>query len=158
MTERDAYHELCGYTVTRGDPAFIHQHVVDAFTAQTADENTKPITLTFALVGLYLHVERHFTGKQVQQAHGYLARRKRSWPSFPLPGKRGATTAIDVLAHSAGHARDEAIHAWCASVWDAFRETHDLVANLLSSYGDVFPLQGPRPNPANAGNSESVRE
>lgn len=57
MTPRDAYDELCAYTLTRGDPGFIHQHVVDAFTAQHADETTEPITLTFALVGLYPRVE-----------------------------------------------------------------------------------------------------
>ena len=54
MTSEAAYHELCYYTLTLGDPAFIHQHVVDAFAAQQADEQTKPIKVTFALVGLYL--------------------------------------------------------------------------------------------------------
>jgi hypothetical protein len=34
------------------DPSFIHQYVVDAFAAQQADEQTKPMKLTFALVGL----------------------------------------------------------------------------------------------------------
>ena len=47
------------------DPAFIHQHVMDAWAVQTADELTKPIQLTFALVGLYLHVEMAFSGRQV---------------------------------------------------------------------------------------------
>jgi len=69
MTQHEAYDALCAYTLTRGDAAFIHQHVVDAFAAQSADEATKPITLTFALVGLYLHVERQFTGREVQRAH-----------------------------------------------------------------------------------------
>jgi hypothetical protein len=53
----DAYHELCGYTLTHGDAAFIHQHVVDAFAAQHADAHSKPIGITFALAGLYLHLE-----------------------------------------------------------------------------------------------------
>ena len=51
---RELYHELSAYTLSHPDPSFIHQYVVDAFAAQTADENTKPIALTFALVGLYL--------------------------------------------------------------------------------------------------------
>ena len=56
MTSEDAYHELCYYTLAHRDPSFIHQHVVDAFAAQHADEKTKPIKLTFALVGALLGV------------------------------------------------------------------------------------------------------
>src|SRR5262249_34900967 len=68
VEERD-YHELCYYTLAHGDPSFIHQHVVDAFAAQNSGEHDKPIRLTFALVGLYLHVERGLSGRQVQRAH-----------------------------------------------------------------------------------------
>jgi hypothetical protein len=135
MTELDAYHQLCAYTVTHRDPAFIHQHVVDAFTAQTADQHTKPIAITFGLLGLYLHIERHFTGKQVQQAHQYLARHKRAWSTFGLPQERGSITALNVLTQPAGVARDEAIHAWCESVWDAFLDVQRPVTELWSTYG-----------------------
>ena len=51
MSDVEAFDELCAYTLTRGDAEFIHQHVVDTFAAQTANEFTKPITLTFALEG-----------------------------------------------------------------------------------------------------------
>jgi len=86
-SEEDAYNELCAYTLAhRGSPEFIHQYVVDAFAAQHADERTKPIGLTFALLGLYLAVERHFTGRQVQRAHMQLAVASRSGPpSFSRP-------------------------------------------------------------------------
>ena len=57
LSEHQAYDRLCAYTLNRGDAAFIHQHVVDAFAAQHAGGHTKAITITFALVGLYLHVE-----------------------------------------------------------------------------------------------------
>lgn len=77
MTELDAYHELCGYTLTHGDPAFIHQHVVDAYAAQSATAETKPITLMFALIGLCLHVERQLNGRQVQRALTSISRAKR---------------------------------------------------------------------------------
>lgn len=33
-SEPDAYNQLRCYTLVHGDPAFIHQHVVDAFAAQ----------------------------------------------------------------------------------------------------------------------------
>src|SRR5438309_9926111 len=109
MTSADAFNELCYYTLAHGDPAFIHQHVVDAFAAQTADEQTKPIKLTFALVGLYLHVEKQFTGRRVQLAHMKLAREKHPWPPLVLPEATGAMTAADVLVAPAGPERDAAI-------------------------------------------------
>jgi hypothetical protein len=130
-----AYEELQSYTLTRGDSTFIHQHVVDAWAAQDADSSTKPIKLTFGLVGLYLHIERGYTGRQVQQAHMTLSRRTRSWPSFPLPQERGAVTPITVMAAPPGPDRDRAIDDWCASVWSAFRKSHNVVAELLKQHG-----------------------
>ena len=92
-SNQDAYNELCCYTLAHGDRSFIHQHVVDAYAAQTADDRTKPIGLAFALIGLYLHVEKHFSGREVQRAHMLLAKHRRVWPSFPLPRNRGSLTA-----------------------------------------------------------------
>jgi hypothetical protein len=69
ITEAGACNELQGYTLMLRDEAFIHQNVVDAWMAQHANETTKPIGLTFALIGLYLHIERGFSGRQVQRAH-----------------------------------------------------------------------------------------
>lgn len=134
-SEQDAYNELQCYTLAHRDPAFIHQHVVDAFTAQHADEGTKPIALTFALVGLCLHVENRYSGRDVQRAHMALARHRRGWPVFALPRDRGSLTATQVVSAPAGAERDEAIHAWCASVWDAFRNSHRAVAELLREHG-----------------------
>src|SRR5262245_20494405 len=108
-SELEAYHGLSAYTLTHGGLAFIHQHVVDAFAAQHADDATKAITLTFALVGLYLHVERAWSGRQVQLAHMKLAQRKRRWPAWSLPRERGTVTAADVMLASPGSERDEAI-------------------------------------------------
>jgi hypothetical protein len=81
-SEQQAYEELQCYTLGHGGPGFIRQHVVDAWAAQHADEQTKPIGLTFALVGLYLHVERGFSGRQVQRVHMKLGQRRRTWPSL----------------------------------------------------------------------------
>jgi hypothetical protein len=134
-SERSAYEELQCYTLAHGDSAFIHQHVVDAWAAQHADEHTKPIALTFALVGLYLHVERGFSGRQVQQTHTRLAQHKRNWPSFPLPSERGSVTVSQVMAAPAGAERDQAIDAWCASVWSAFHASHQAIVQLLQQNG-----------------------
>ncbi len=135
LSERGAYEELQAYTLAHGDGAFIHQYAVDAWAAQQADERTKPIALTFALVGLYLHLERGFSGRQVQRVHMLLARHKRSWPSFPLPRERGSITASQVVAAPPGPVRDHAIDAWCASVWEAFGDSHRAVAELLERHG-----------------------
>jgi hypothetical protein len=37
QSEQDLYNELAFYTLALGDPAFIHQNIVDAFAAQHAD-------------------------------------------------------------------------------------------------------------------------
>lgn len=145
ITEAEAYNELMGYTLMLRDEAFIHQHLVDAWMAQHADETTKPIGLTFALVGLYLHVERGFSGRQVQQAHRTLGRHKRTWPRFALPADRGSITAVDVIAAAPGPARDRAIDAWASSTWRAFQDGRPAVAGLVTEYG----IDGWRP--ANSG-------
>lgn len=118
----DAYHRLCAYTLSLGDAEFIHQHVVDAHAAQTATAASKPIGVAFALVGLYLHLERGFTGREVQLAHMRLAKSGPPWPAFPIPGdgERGAMTAEDVLTTPEGPARAAALDEWCGSVWDAW--------------------------------------
>ena len=59
MELNDAYDEVYAYTMGRA--GFILQHVVDAHAAQSASEETKPIRVIFALVGLYLRVERQFS-------------------------------------------------------------------------------------------------
>ena len=130
----ELFHELSFYALGLADAGFTHQHVVDAWAAQTANTDTKPIKLTFALVGLYLHVERGFTGKAVQLAHLALARHKRTWPAFPLPQHRGDITIKDVLDAPPGPERNEMIHQWAASVWQAFIESKPSIEALVEEY------------------------
>jgi hypothetical protein len=131
MTAQDQYTELSYYTLSHPDPSFVHQYAVDAFTAQQADSHTKPIAVAFALIGLYLHVERNQTGKQVQRVHTLLARRRRVWPRITLPAQRGEITVNDVLNAPAGPERDALIERWCASVWEAYSASRDQVLDLL---------------------------
>jgi len=129
--ERDQYHELSYYTLAHGNPSFIHQHVVDAYTAQCASESSKPVSVAFALIGLYLAVEENRSGKDVQRMHMKLAKKRREWPRFALPQQRGAITVADVMAAPAGDRRDDMIRQWCASVWAAWMESHAQVRALL---------------------------
>jgi hypothetical protein len=131
-TMRAAYDEV--YLYTMGRPGFILQHVVDAFAVQRVNDDSKPIGLVFGLVGLYLRVEKQFSGRQVQQVHMELGRRKREWPRVYVPEDRGSMTVADVLAASAGPERDAAIDHWCRSVWTAFGANREAIITLLREY------------------------
>ncbi|HTX76287.1 MAG TPA: DUF5946 family protein [Terracidiphilus sp.] len=129
-TDLEALHELSFYSLAHRDPAFLHQLVVDTFAVQHAGESSKPISVVFALIGLYLHVEHGFTGKQVQQAHMRLARYRRVWQAPALPSARGDLSVHDVLAAPAGSERDAMIERWCASTWAACRSCRPAIAEL----------------------------
>lgn len=131
-TEQELYNELACYTLPLADPEFIHQHIVDAFGAQHADENTKPIGITFSLAGLYLYLEKGYTGRQVQLAHVRMAKKRKKWPAFDLPQYRGNVTVADVLNAAPGEERKEMIRKWCVSVWAAYEQNHKIVANLVN--------------------------
>ena len=128
----EKFHDLSFYTLSLGDTEFIHQHIVDAFTAQNADIHSKPISVIFALAGLYLHLEKKFTGKEVQLAHIQMAKNKKEWPLINFPDFRGDITISDVLAEPPGTIRNQKIHEWCAVVWDAYRYNHAMVKQLVS--------------------------
>jgi hypothetical protein len=129
---QQAYDEVYAYTM--GRDGFILQHVVDAYGAQTATPVDKPIRVVFALVGLYLHLEKRFSGSAVQRAHMKMGQRKRTWPAIVLPEDRGTITAADVLSAPAGVERDRAIELWCQNVWDAFRDNRDAIIQLVREY------------------------
>jgi hypothetical protein len=132
-SDQDLYNELAFYTLAHGDPAFIHQNVVDAFAAQTTGPSTKPITIVFALIGLYLHVEKGFTGKQVQRAHMQLAKYRRQWFMPALPLDRGAIRIQDVLAAAPGPKRDGLIRKWCESAWPPWSASRQQIVDLAKS-------------------------
>lgn len=129
-SDTEAFHELSFYTLAHGDPAFIHQLAVDAFAAQHATATSKPISVVFSLIGLYLHLEHGFTGKQVQQAHMRLARFQRRWEAPALPVLRGDITVQNVLAAAPGAERDAMIEQWCGSVWAEFDCCRASIAGL----------------------------
>jgi len=129
--DQEQYHALACYSLAHPGALFIHQHVVDAYTAQHVTERTKPIAAAFALIGLYMRVERGCSGREVQQAHMKLARKRKSWPKFALPKQRGDVTVSEVMAAPPGRLRDEAIDRWCVAVWAAWRGSREQVRALL---------------------------
>lgn len=138
MEDEATYHELILYTLAHPSPEFIHQYVIDAFAAQHPSKHSKPITLWFALAGLYLHLEKGFTGKQVQMMHIQMAAsHNRNWPIFDPPLFLGAVTVHSVLACHEGRQRDEEIQKWCISVWGAWHECHERVSVLIKECLDI---------------------
>jgi hypothetical protein len=133
---RAAYDELYAYTMSRPRGTFVLQHAVDAWAAQTADASTKPMKLVFALLGLYLHLERGYSGLRVQQVHMQLGKQP-VWPSIEIPVDRGAVTPVDVLTAPPGDARDRAIDAWCASVWAAYGGSRQAIVDFLAAHGII---------------------
>jgi hypothetical protein len=132
----ELYHQLAYYTLAHPSPQFIHQHVVDAFAVQTAHDTTKPIVIVFGLIGLYLHVEKNFTGRQVQRVHMQLAKHRKQWPRPALPEDRGAIVISDVNAAAPGRERDAMIHDWCVSVWKACaRNRYEIVQLARNELG-----------------------
>ena len=135
--EQNAYHELMAWTLSLREGGFIHQEVVDAWAAQHATEESTPISVVFALIGLYLHLEKGFSGRQVQLAHMRVAQPhgrgpgRKEWPRFPLPKERGRITASDVIA-ARENERIQAIDRWCRSVWDAWKDSHAALAECIS--------------------------
>lgn len=129
----DQYHELSYYTLSHQGKEFIHQHAVDAFTAQHATANTKPIALYFALAGLYLYLEKNYTGKQVQNVHVQMSNKTKKFPSFNLPSFRGDITVDDVMACAPGNDRNTQIRKWCESVWDAYRNEREKVISFTEA-------------------------
>jgi hypothetical protein len=126
--------ELSFYTLAHGDPAFIHQHVVDAYGAQHVRQSASTIGPAFTLAGLYLAVERRFTGREVQKMHMLMARASKRWPRFDPPDDVGPLTVADVLRVEAGLSRDEAIMRWCASVWAAWSSEHERVRAMVDRF------------------------
>jgi len=130
MTAQEQYEELSFYTLSLQDEDFIHQHVVDAYSAQTAKADTKPITVFFSLAGLYLFVEKNYTGRQVQTAHLQMAKKPKEYPKIIFPESRGSVTVKNVLDAPPGSERDKVIRQWCVSIWKAFSDQHEAIISL----------------------------
>jgi hypothetical protein len=106
-----------------------HQTSVDAYAAQHVGPGTRPISIWFALNGLYLVLEREFNGIQARQAHGHLANTvpASSWRSFEPPMDPGAVTVLDVALSGTAEEQAIAVLDWGASVWKTWAHVHDEV-------------------------------
>lgn len=133
--QSEMFHKLSNYTLSHPDRSFfIHQYIVDAQTAQTADKNTKPIAIVYSLIGLYLAVEKNYTGRQVQLAHMQLSKNKMDLPHVKAPCEKGKIIIADVLNATPGIERDNMIRQWCTSVWYVYKDVRETIVNYCDKY------------------------
>jgi hypothetical protein len=129
------FNELSAYTLTHGGREFIHQHVVDAHGAQHGGGSPSNIRLAFSLIGLYLALEKGYTGREVQLAHMRLGKTRRQYPAHPRPAEFAKLTVADPMGAEPGKPRDEMILKWAAAVWDSWASaqpwTRETVTKLL---------------------------
>ena len=127
-------YELSFYTLSLQTEDFIHQLVVDTYAAQHVGPNSKPITVFFALIGLYLTFENGYTGKQVQGVHMLLANTRRNWPSFTKPSVNATVTILDVVLALPSVSRTRKIREWGQAVWRIWEPEHKRIAEAARSY------------------------
>lgn len=131
---KDLYHDLLLYTLAHSDQKyFIHQHVVDAYAAQHITKDTKPIGFAAPLIGLYLFVEKGYTGKEVQKVHMQLGNTMKEWPILLVPKEKAEITVVDVLTANPGKDRDEMIREWVKVIWKIWKPQHERIRQLTDS-------------------------
>jgi hypothetical protein len=129
----ELYYNLTVFTLSLQDREFIHQIAVDAYAAQHFGPKMKPVTITFALIGLYLVFERGYTGREAQLAHIKLGKTRREWPRFDVPLQKALLTVQDVLNSGEENYR-EFIIKWGKSVWEIWGEEDGKIAGLVNKY------------------------
>lgn len=133
-TDENLFHELSFYTLAHPSSEFIHQYIVDAYGAQAANENTKEIRVIFSLVGLYLSLEKGYTGREVQLFHMKMAKDKIVWPKIELPVDRGSIFVKDVVAIKEREDRDKKIVEWSQDVWNSYQKQRQVIIQLAEYY------------------------
>jgi hypothetical protein len=128
------YGELTAYNLSKNDLTFTHQLAVDAYGAQHSGGVTRNITIAFALIGLYLAIERGFTGRQVQRAHMELSKQRHNWPRLEPPNQVCELTVLDVLHAEPGEKRNEMLTVWAEAVWRSWEYKHDWVRNICNQW------------------------
>lgn len=90
-----------------------------------------------SLIGLYLAVERGFTGRQVQNAHMKLAKKAgkgAEWPRLEPPERTWKITVSDVMNAEAENSRKEMIKKWAETVWKSWGHQHDRIRTLCEEW------------------------
>jgi hypothetical protein len=133
----ETYYELTYWTLAQQDGRFIHQFAVDAYEAQHARGRTRPITAVFGLIGLYLALEKGYTGRQVQLAHMKIASRRKDWPRLEPPARKADLTVMDVLRAETETEKEKMLTKWAESVWEISEDRHEWIREITEK--TLFP-------------------
>jgi len=132
----ELYQELILYTFSLGDNDFIHQHVIDAYTAQHSSPELKGIQISFALIGIYLYLEQHYSGRAVQQAHRRLAEKRKQWPTFIHSQPVTEITVQNILFEINKDTFMASVYNWSEVVWQAWAADHTTIIDLYDTSVD----------------------
>ena len=132
---RLVYSEVAGYELEHvTELGRWHQLLVDTYGAQHVGEGTPRIGPAFALIGLYLALERGWDGLAVRDAHRALARAHRDWPSFlPAPRFQDGLTVADLTLAGSPEAHVEVLRAWAGEVWAGWADRQESVRALTAA-------------------------
>ncbi len=108
-----------------------HQLLVDTYGAQHVGPRSPAITGAFGLIGLYLTLERGWTGLRVRAAHQALAARYRDWPLLGRPPEAASMTVQDLAFAGTPAEYVEVLHDWAGTVWASWRREHPRIAELV---------------------------
>jgi hypothetical protein len=139
----ELYGEVQAATIDDGDLRPYHQRAVDTYLAQHAGGPSSDLGVAFALIGLFLAIERGRSGIEIRREHERLARTRRTWPHLEPPTARGGVTVFDVAIAGSVEERTEAIERWSRSVWAAWSSHHATVEALVPPR--EVPRDGGRP-------------
>lgn len=128
----ELFNQLSARTFAFQHPDFHHQLSVDAYGAQHAGGVSRNITTAYALIGLYLALEKNYTGRQVQHIHSIIPRQ--SWEKLTPPDPAGALTVADVLKATTEEELYGAMKKWGQSVWDSWQAQHAWVKEKTAAY------------------------
>lgn len=138
----ELYQELILYTLSLGDNDFIHQHVIDAYTAQHSSPELKGIQISFALIGIYLYLEQHYSGRAVQHAHRQLAEKRKKWPILIHSQPVTEITVQSILLQINKDAFTTSVHDWSETVWQAWEADRSTIIELYNtSIRGNYPLK-----------------
>jgi hypothetical protein len=128
------YWEFSNFTLSVRDQNFPHQLAVDTYAAQHYGAKMKPVTITFALIGLHLAFERGYTGREVQDAHVLLGKLHERWPGFTVTRKADEVNGSNVLQNISKDNYGQLLAKWGKSVWDSWKPEHENVRKLVDRY------------------------
>jgi hypothetical protein len=116
------------------DENFPHQLAVDTYAAQHNGANMKPVTITFALIGLHLAFERGYTGREVQKAHVLLGKLHGQCPGFTSIRNSNEINVSNVLQNISKDNYMRLPANWGRSVWESWKPEHENIRKLVDRY------------------------